>query len=119
MASSEASALKDFVAAQPHELDTRIGEGGGLLSGGQKLRLSIARAFLKNAPILILDEATSALDSESEAAIKNALEKLNKGKTIVTVAHRYSTIAIADVIVVMQQGVIPRKGHCRGAPQSK
>ena len=106
----EASALKDFVAAQPHELDTRIGEGGGLLSGGQKQRLSIARAFLKNAPILILDEATSALDSESEAAIKNALEKLNKGKTIVTVAHRYSTIAIADVIVVMQQGVIREKG---------
>ena len=72
--------------------------------------MSIARAFLKNAPILILDEATSALDSESEAAIKNALEKLNKGKTIVTVAHRYSTIAIADVIVVMQQGVIREKG---------
>ena len=80
------------------------------MSGGQKQRLSIARAFLKNAPILILDEATSALDSESEAAIKSALEKLNKGKTIVTVAHRYSTIANADVIVVMQQGVIREKG---------
>ncbi len=106
----EAAALTEVVAALPQGLDTPVGEAGGLLSGGQKQRISIARALLKDAPILILDEATSALDSESENQIKEALETLMKGRTCLTVAHRLSTIDRADRIVVMQDGVIVEEG---------
>ncbi len=106
----EAAALTEVVAALPKGLDTPVGEAGGLLSGGQKQRVSIARALLKDAPILILDEATSALDSESENQIKEALETLMKGRTCLTVAHRLSTIDRADRIVVMQDGVIVEEG---------
>lgn len=105
-----AAALTEVVAALPQGLDTPVGEAGGLLSGGQKQRISIARALLKDAPILILDEATSALDSESENQIKEALETLMKGRTCLTVAHRLSTIDRADRIVVMQDGVIVEEG---------
>ena len=106
----EAAALTEVVAALPKGLDTPVGEAGGLLSGGQKQRISIARALLKDAPILILDEATSALDSESENQIKEALETLMKRRTCLTVAHRLSTIDRADRIVVMQDGVIVEEG---------
>lgn len=106
----EAAALTEVVAALPKGLDTPVGEAGGLLSGGQKQRISIARALLKDAPILILDEATSALDSESENQIKEALETLMKGRTCLTVAHRLSTIDRADRIVVMQDGEIMEEG---------
>ena len=106
----ESAALTDVIAALPQGLDTPVGEAGSLLSGGQKQRISIARALLKNAPILILDEATSALDSESENQIKEALETLMKGRTCLTVAHRLSTIDRADRIVVMKDRGIVEEG---------
>lgn len=106
----KAAALDEFVASLPEGLNTRVGEGGSLLSGGQKQRISIARAVLKDAPILILDEATSALDSKNEALVKEALERLTRGKTCVTVAHRFSTIENVDRIVAMQNGEIVEEG---------
>ncbi len=90
--------------------DTNVGERGGLLSGGQKQRLALARAFLRNAPILILDEATSALDSESEAYIQAALQKLVVGKTVLIIAHRFSTIRDATKILVFDRGEIVAAG---------
>ena len=110
LAALDAAALSDFVESLPNGLDTRVGEGGNLLSGGQKQRLSIARALLKNAPILILDEATSALDSENEAAVKTSLQKLMAGRTTITVAHRFSTIESADRIVVLDEGRVAEIG---------
>ncbi len=106
----EAAALTDFIQSLPQGLNTPVGEAGNRLSGGQKQRISIARALLKNSPILILDEATSALDSESEHHIKMALEQLMKGRTCFTVAHRLSTIEKADRIIVMSQGEIQEQG---------
>lgn len=105
-AACDSAALSDFIRSLPQGLDTRVGESGNLLSGGQKQRISIARAFLKNAPILILDEATSALDSESEKIIKDDLERLMRGRTTLTVAHRLSTIDNAERIVVMDKGQV-------------
>ncbi len=106
----EAAALKDFIASLPEGLNTPVGEGGSRLSGGQKQRVSIARALLKNAPILILDEATSALDAESEQAVKIALAHLMKDRTTFIVAHRLSTVENADKIVTMADGVIQEVG---------
>lgn len=109
-AAVEAAALGDFIRSLPQGLNSPVGEGGALLSGGQKQRVSIARALLKNAPILILDEATSALDSESEAKIKDALARLMEGRTTLVVAHRLSTIDNADRIIVMNRGDIVEQG---------
>lgn len=106
----EAAALTDFIASLPQGLDTPVGEAGDRLSGGQKQRISIARALLKNAPILILDEATSALDAESEHQIKTALTTLMKNRTTFIVAHRLSTVQDADQIVTMQNGEIQEIG---------
>ena len=106
----EDASLADFVRTLPEGLDTVGGEGGSRLSGGQKQRLSIARAFLRNAPILILDEATSALDSENEMKIKGALVSLMKGRTTFMVAHRFSTIEHATKIVAMADGVVKEMG---------
>ena len=106
----EAAALTDFITSLPQGLDTPVGEAGGRLSGGQKQRISIARALLKNAPILILDEATSALDSESEAKIKDALTRLMAGRTTFIVAHRLSTIENATTIVAMADGKVQEMG---------
>lgn len=106
----EAAALTDFIASLPQGLNTPVGEAGGRLSGGQKQRISIARALLKNAPILILDEATSALDSESEAKIKDALSRLMEGRTTFIVAHRLSTIENATTIVAMADGKVQEMG---------
>lgn len=100
----------EFVKDLPQGIHTNIGDGGGKLSGGQKQRLSIARAVLKNAPILILDEATSALDTESERLVQDALEKVMKNRTSIVIAHRLSTIQNADQIVVMKKGEIVEQG---------
>ncbi|MEO7405311.1 MAG: ATP-binding cassette domain-containing protein, partial [Burkholderiales bacterium] len=111
MAAARAAHALDFIEAMPQGLDTQIGENGVRLSGGQRQRLAIARAFLKNAPILILDEATSALDTESERAVQSALEELMVGRTTIVIAHRLSTIERADRIVVMQAGRIAEMGR--------
>jgi ATP-binding cassette, subfamily B, bacterial MsbA len=100
----------EFVAGLPEGLDTNIGDSGSKLSGGQKQRLSIARAVLKNPPIMILDEATSALDTESERLVQEALDNMMQNRTSVVIAHRLSTIQKADKIVVMQKGRIVEQG---------
>lgn len=100
----------DFVMALPKKLDESVGEGGNKLSGGQKQRLSIARAVLKNPPILIFDEATSALDTESERLVQDALNKLMKGRTSFVIAHRLSTVQHVDRIVVIDRGEIVQTG---------
>ena len=110
IAALKAANAWEFVARLPQGLDTEVGEKGMLLSGGQRQRLSIARALLKNAPILILDEATASLDTESERAIQAALDKLLKGRTTLVIAHRLSTIRNADRILVMEQGRIIETG---------
>ncbi|MCG5031355.1 lipid A export permease/ATP-binding protein MsbA [Mesosutterella sp. OilRF-GAM-744-9] len=115
----DGASLRDFINSLPQGLDTPVGEAGHLLSGGQKQRISIARALLKDAPILILDEATSALDSENEYTIKNALKLLTKGKTTFTVAHRLSTIDDADKIVVLSNGRISQIGTNEELLQNK
>jgi subfamily B ATP-binding cassette protein MsbA len=101
----------DFISAFPQGYDTIVGERGARLSGGQKQRLALARAFLRNAPILILDEATSALDSQSEQMIQEALRKLVVGKTVIIIAHRFSTIRGASLILVFDQGEIVAQGN--------
>ncbi|MBQ3877833.1 MAG: ABC transporter ATP-binding protein [Prevotella sp.] len=100
----------DFIMQSEHGFDTNIGDRGGRLSGGQRQRLSIARAILKNPPILILDEATSALDTESERLVQDALERLMKTRTTVAIAHRLSTIKNADEICVLHEGRIVERG---------
>jgi ATP-binding cassette, subfamily B, bacterial MsbA len=105
-AAAEAAHLTEVIAQLPNGLDTRIGDNGNKLSGGQRQRIAIARAIIKNAPILILDEATSALDNESERAVQDALAHLMKGKTTIVIAHRLSTIRSANRIVVMDKGEI-------------
>jgi subfamily B ATP-binding cassette protein MsbA len=100
----------DFITAMPQGYHTPIGDRGGKLSGGQRQRLSIARAVLKNPPLLILDEATSALDTESERLVQDALTKLMKQRTTLVIAHRLSTIVHADEIIVMQKGEIVERG---------
>ena len=100
----------EFVKELPGGIDSNIGDAGNSLSGGQKQRLSIARAVLKNAPIMILDEATSALDTESERLVQEALENMMKNRTSIVIAHRLSTIQNADQIIVMKQGEIVEQG---------
>jgi subfamily B ATP-binding cassette protein MsbA len=100
----------DFITASEQGFDTNIGDRGGRLSGGQRQRVSIARAILKNPPILILDEATSALDTESERLVQDALERLMKTRTTVAIAHRLSTIKNADEICVLHEGQIVERG---------
>jgi subfamily B ATP-binding cassette protein MsbA len=100
----------EFIAKLPEGLDTQVGENGAKLSGGQRQRIALARAFLKNAPILILDEATSALDNQSEALIQLAMDKLRQNRTVIIIAHRLSTIENADQIAVIDQGRLVELG---------
>jgi ABC-type multidrug transport system fused ATPase/permease subunit len=100
----------EFISKMPQGYDTAVGERGTTLSGGQRQRLGIARAILRNAPILILDEPTAALDTESEKVVMEALEQLMKGRTVITIAHRLSTIRNADKIVVLKEGVVAEEG---------
>ncbi|HLV89068.1 MAG TPA: ABC transporter ATP-binding protein [Candidatus Sulfotelmatobacter sp.] len=109
-AAARAALAHEFILALPSGYDTVIGERGVLLSGGERQRLAIARALLKNAPILILDEATSALDSESEALVQSALHNLMTGRTVFVIAHRLSTVRRADRIVVIENGTIADVG---------
>ena len=104
------SYLEEFVNSLDKGLDTQIGERGMLLSGGQKQRIGIARAFLKNAPILVLDEATSALDNQSEHIVQQAIENLMKDRTVFVIAHRLTTIQNADRIAVINHGNLTELG---------
>jgi subfamily B ATP-binding cassette protein MsbA len=120
-AAAEAAHVMEFAARLPKGLHTPVGESGLLLSGGQRQRIAIARAILKDAPILILDEATSALDTESERHIQDALDQVIKGRTTLVIAHRLSTVEKADLILVLDQGRIVEQGshahliECDGA----
>ncbi|NLY59331.1 MAG: lipid A export permease/ATP-binding protein MsbA [Gammaproteobacteria bacterium] len=110
IAAAEAAYAREFIEQLPEGFDTLVGENGVLLSGGQRQRLAIARALLRDAPILILDEATSALDTESERHIQAALDTVMEGRTALVIAHRLSTIEKADIIMVMDQGRIVERG---------
>jgi subfamily B ATP-binding cassette protein MsbA len=111
VAAAKSAYAYEFIRAFPEEFDTSIGELGGRLSGGQKQRICIARALLKDAPILILDEATSSLDSEAEILVQKALGNLMKGRTTFVIAHRLSTIGNADRIIVLVDGRIVEEGR--------
>ena len=106
MEACDLAAATEFIDKLPKKFKTIIGENGIKLSGGQKQRVSIARAFLKNSPIILLDEATSSLDAESEEKVQNAVVNLTKNKTTLVIAHRLSTIIRADKIIVINQGKI-------------
>ena len=110
IAAAKKARCHDFIMALPQGYDTVVGEGGGTLSGGEKQRISIARAILKNAPIIILDEETASIDPENEHLIQQAISELTKGKTIITIAHRLATIQNADQILVVDDGRIAEAG---------
>ena len=121
VAAAEAANAMEFIRHLPDGIHSRVGEGGALLSGGQRQRIAIARALLKDAPILILDEATSALDSESERLIQGALNRLIRDRTVIVIAHRLSTVEHADQIIVLDGGLIVEQGShaaliARGGP---
>jgi subfamily B ATP-binding cassette protein MsbA len=113
MRAAELAYATEFIERLPQGFNTQVGEGGARLSGGQRQRLAIARAILKNSPILILDEATSALDNESERYIQAAMVQVMKGRTTFVIAHRLSTIEHADRIVFMENGTILEQGKHR------
>jgi ATP-binding cassette subfamily B protein len=115
----EAARCTEFINRLPQGFETLVGERGMKLSGGQRQRLAIARAFLMDAPIVLLDEATSSLDTESEQSIQEALARLFKGRTVIAIAHRLSTLDAFDRIVVIDDGRIVEDGPPRRLLQSK
>ena len=115
----EAARCTEFISRLPEGFDTLVGARGMKLSGGQRQRLAIARAFLMDAPIVLLDEATSSLDTESEQSIQEALSRLLKGRTVIAIAHRLSTLDLFDRIVVLDRGRIVEDGDPRRLLQTK
>ena len=110
IAAAKAANCEEFVSKMPQGYDTLIGENGAKLSGGERQRISIARALLKNAPIVLLDEATASLDVENETKVQNALSRLLSGKTVLVIAHRMRTVEAADKIVVLKDGRVVEQG---------
>jgi ATP-binding cassette subfamily B protein len=110
IAAAKAACCDDFIKELPNGYQTMLGENGSTLSGGERQRISIARALLKNAPIVLLDEATASLDPENEALIQQAISRLIEGKTVIVIAHRLRTIAGADKIVVLEDGKLAEEG---------
>lgn len=110
IAAAKKTRCHDFIMQLPNGYDTVVGEGGGTLSGGEKQRISIARAIMKNAPIIILDEATASIDPENEHLIQHAISELTRGKTVITIAHRLATVKNADCILVVDDGRIAEAG---------
>ena len=110
LAAAKLANCQEFAEKLPDKWNTNIGENGCALSGGERQRISIARAFLKDAPIILLDEATASLDVENETAIQEALSRLIKNKTVLIIAHRMRTVAGADKIVVLSDGVVAEQG---------
>jgi len=111
VAAAKAACCHDFILSLPDGYETIIGEGGSTLSGGEKQSISIARAILKDAPIIILDEATSSVDTRTELLIQQAMDRLTEGRTSFIIAHRLSTIRNADIILVMKDGDIVETGN--------
>ena len=110
ISSARTAEAHDFIMKLPFGYETQIGEGGHKLSGGQRQRLSIARAVLKDAPILVLDEATSSVDNETEEALQKSLEVISKDRTTIVIAHRLSTIRYSDSIIVLEDGKVIESG---------
>lgn len=110
MAAARAAQCEEFIQRLPHGYQTNIGENGSALSGGERQRISIARALLKDAPIVLLDEATASMDAESETLVQDALSVLLKDKTVMVIAHRMRTVANADKIVVLDDGKVSETG---------
>jgi subfamily B ATP-binding cassette protein MsbA len=110
IAAAKIANADEFISRMPHGYDTVVGERGDTLSGGQRQRIGIARAVIRNSPIMILDEPTAALDTESEHLVIDGLRQLMKGRTVIMIAHRLSTISEADKIVVLNDGVVAEEG---------
>lgn len=109
-AAAKAARCDEFIQKLPQGYQTMIGENGSTLSGGERQRISIARALLKDAPVILLDEATASLDVENESAVQEALSRLLQGKTVLVIAHRMRTVAGADHIVVLENGCVAQQG---------